>query len=91
MSQIEIVDANRCVVGRRQPAVQGGDRRLRLAAARARVAAAEGELQVVCRGNYSSLLISNSTTSIESVQGPKKWFAAKEGPRQEQAIFSGSV
>ena len=25
------------------------------------------------------------------IQGPKKWFAAKEGPRQEQAIFSGSV
>ena len=25
------------------------------------------------------------------VQGPKKWFATKEGPRQEQAIFSGSV
>ena len=25
------------------------------------------------------------------LQGPKKWFAAKEGPRQEQAIFSGSV
>ena len=24
-------------------------------------------------------------------QGPKKWFATKEGPRQEQAIFSGSV
>ena len=67
VSQIEIVEANRCVVGRRQPAVQGGDRRLRLAAARARVAAAERELQVVCRGNYSPLLISNSTTSIESV------------------------
>ena len=25
------------------------------------------------------------------IQGPKKWFAAKEGPRQEQAIFSGTV
>ena len=25
------------------------------------------------------------------LQGPKKWFAAKEGPTQEQAIFSGSV
>ena len=26
-----------------------------------------------------------------NLQGPKKWFAAKEGPGQEQAIFSGSV
>ena len=25
------------------------------------------------------------------LQGPKKWFATKGGPRQEQAIFSGSV
>ena len=28
---------------------------------------------------------------MRSLQGPKKWFATKEGPRQEQAIFSGSV
>ena len=27
----------------------------------------------------------------DNIQGPKKWFATKEGPRQEQAIFSGSV
>ena len=26
-----------------------------------------------------------------TIQGKKKWFAAKEGPRQEQAIISGSV
>ena len=26
-----------------------------------------------------------------NIQGPKKWFATKEGPRQEQAIFSASV
>ena len=25
------------------------------------------------------------------LQGPKKWFSTKEGPRQDQAIFSGSV
>ena len=28
---------------------------------------------------------------LDSLQGPKKWFATKEGPRQEQSIFSGSV
>ena len=28
---------------------------------------------------------------LDSLQGPKKWFATKEGPRQEQEIFSGSV
>ena len=28
---------------------------------------------------------------MNAIQGPKKWFATKEGPRQEQAIFSGSV
>ena len=28
---------------------------------------------------------------LSTLQGPKKWFASKEGPRQEQAIFSGSV
>ena len=41
----------------------------------------------------------NGATSLEScgytyrtlVQGPKKWFATKGGPRQEQAIFSGSL
>ena len=38
-----------CVAGRREPLVQRGDRRLRLAAAGSRVAAAEGELQVILR------------------------------------------
>ena len=44
-------------------------------------------------GSDSGTKESSMTTSISlsaiagTVQGPKKWFATKEGPRQEQAIF----
>ena len=39
----------------------------------------------------SIFLVEWDSNIIREVQGPKKWFAAKEGLRQEQAIFSGSV
>ena len=37
------------------------------------------------------LLLDPVDTHKIFIQGPKKWFAAEEGRRQEQAIFSGSV
>ena len=42
---------------------------------------------------FLQLLSSSALPCLVSaqLQGPKKWFATKEGPRQEQAIFSGSV
>ena len=42
-------------------------------------------------GNFIERYIAEQQRAKRDVQGPKKWFAAKEGPRQEQAIFSGSV